>query len=115
MWDDFYIGTKPDGQFCSATALWYMSDLSQNSEEYWWGGKYVSGRIRNSSKEGKKITKMVSEGKSQKIIELYVETVAMKTLTPVKIMKLIQMVKDDAFEDGREDKAREIRKALGMR
>jgi hypothetical protein len=115
MWDDFYIGEKPRRRYNSAVAVWYMSDLSENTEEYWYSkGNMLGGRINKKSLVGTHITELIEKGKTQEFIELYAFKQGLSILKPNQIMRIISEAQNEAYDRGREDKAKEIRIALGV-
>lgn len=114
MWDDFYIGNKPKINHTGATCISRNSNISENSEEYWYSDDLIGGRVNKSSKEGQRITQLIDGGDSLSVVEKYVKSCGLYSLSSAKLLKVIKKAEEAAYQRGWKDKTTEIKKVLGI-
>lgn len=111
MWDDFKIGNLSLSG--SATRVSEYSEyLSENTISYWYSGKYISGRISKSTKEGKQIKKMIEDKTPKEKLDKYIFGIGLKHIKSQRILDIIKDVEKESFERGREHQAHKIRTTL---
>lgn len=117
MWEDLTIGTG-DYQ-CSATKVFAIKgdhSISQNSTCYWISGAYleISLRIFKDTEEGKQLSEFVARGAHIDEITPWLDGVILRNIEPEKLKLAVDRALKQAYENGSNDRAAEIRRALGI-
>lgn len=114
MWEDFVIGDT--GGHSAATTVVGHPGLSGNSTAYWWHDHDldVGGKIVKDSTEGRVITRMIEAAASGKQLDKWILEVAVANMGAPKVVAMIARARAKSFDAGKESKASEIKKALGL-
>ncbi len=112
MWDDFSIGNVGN----SAGARTVAGNLSENSMAYWWSTPVfrVGGKVAKDTPEGAQITTLVKEGATEKQVDRLLLKIALATLSPNKLLGLLDRTRQQAFEEGEAHRTEVIRTALAL-
>lgn len=117
-WDCLIIGKGDKGT--SAFKVFEIEgdhNLSSNSISFWVSGceKYCGMTIFKNTEEGKNLQKMIDNKVSIDKIEEYLTMLTVTKLTPKKVLQWIAAISDVWYKMGQDDKAEQIRNALGIR
>jgi hypothetical protein len=116
-WHDFKIGEGDN--LCSAITIYQSPDglhVSQNNQAYWITGSVlgIGCTIMKSTPEGQEITRLLAQRNTNDAIKAYIASLVFRCCPPDKLSQRLASALDRAFQDGREQKAAEIRAALGL-
>jgi hypothetical protein len=114
MWDDVTIG---DGEMvpCALNLLRVDGiEISHNSGSYWISGCIlnIGMRIYKDTNEGKTLKMLIDDESRYAEIKPWLDCIAVKKLPSEKLIDRIDSHLERAFQDGRRDKASEIRSVL---
>lgn len=118
MWDDIIIG---EGRiFNSAVRVFAIKgneNISENQSAYWISDCILGFGIKiyKNTDEGAVITKMIAEETPLKKIQHYIDSIVIKHATIEDILIRIKEKEEDAFEEGKKTKTKEIQYAIGLR
>jgi hypothetical protein len=117
MWDDVVIGSGDKG--CSAIKVFGIGDennVSQNSVSYWVSNCYLGMgmTIFKNTEEGRKLAQMIDEKRGSGAIQSWLQGVLLSNVTKAKLKSAVTKALADAFENGRANKAAEVRAVLGV-
>lgn len=117
MWDDAKIGKGNYG--CSATIIFGVEkgNISENGVSYWITNCIcdMGMVVMKDTPEGQRITTLIESGKTGDILQNYLDKIILKRISPAILKLKIQQAIDDAHDNGKEMKADEIRRVLGIR
>jgi hypothetical protein len=90
--------------------------ISENKVSFWISGseKYCGMTIFKNTNEGKKLQKMIEDKVGLNKIEQYLTKLTAIKLSPTKLIKWIESMKESAFEEGRNAKVSELKTVLGI-
>ena len=113
MFSDFYIGEKPDVLETKYATYSPIYNIHTTSSEYLiYVKELIQGRIKFDTPEGKKIKKMIDNNESRQRVEMYMIYQGVKSMSPMEILHLMGVLKEQAYNQGMQDKALEIRKSI---
>lgn len=117
MWDDVIIGTGSKGN--SATRVFEIEgnkNISENSVSYWIGECYLGlgMTIFKSTDEGMRLSQLINERASLETIQGYLDGCLLTNLSKDKLKEAITKALKQAFNDGRNSKAEQMRQVLGL-
>jgi hypothetical protein len=119
MYDEIVIGK---GQhFCTAIKCYEGKDrfyISENSNCYWISNLIfdTSMKVFKDTPEGQRITKLITNPKPvDHRIREFLDKLVLKHMSYNILLASIQSLKDEAFEEGRNAKANEIKLILNIR
>lgn len=113
MWQDFQIGEARN--ICTSVKI-PGYNLSENSHEYWWNSNqyHLGGKINKFAKAGVAISNMLATNIDPDVLENHLLRLALSELTPDTIAKLLNTIRETAYQEGRKDKIREIKACLDL-
>ncbi len=121
MWDDVIIGKPISERSNSAVKIFGLSDedrhgFYQNSQSYWISDCILGlgCTIYKHTKEGEKLTKLITGKASLNRIQTYVDVLIIKRVDSKLITEHIEETQRECFRQGQESKSKEIRTALGI-
>jgi hypothetical protein len=118
--EEIIIGTGP--KECSATLV-DIEDSNNcgmrlyRSRASYWISNAIFGcelKIYKSSKEGKSLTKLIESGTSMATIQYYIDRIVLNNVSSPDVRELLNELKGRYIEEGKNLKAKEIRKSLGI-
>jgi hypothetical protein len=122
MWDDVIIGKGP--HICSAYKCYEgpdtKVDIKENSNSYWIDDLILGGSIKifKDTVPGKRLTELLEQVKINGEVEYkifnYLNRLFLKRVNPNTLTTIITNKMEEAYENGKEMKADEIRRALGI-
>lgn len=122
MWDDVIIGKGP--HICSAVKCYKGPEtkvyISENQNSYWISDLILDGgmKIFKDTVPGKKLKELLEKAETDKEIEHkiynYLNRLFLKRANPNILMEIIRVKLEEAYDKGKEMKAEEIRRALGI-
>jgi len=117
MWNDVKIGEGNHGNSAIRVFTVTKGNISENHVSYWISDCmcYMGMVIMKNTVHGQKITKMISDGIVDERLQDYLDTILLKNVSPAQLKVRIQQALDDAYDKGKEMKADEIRRVLGIR
>jgi len=114
---DIQIGDGHHGTGAHRMQDPYGEHLSENGKWYWiWSGLIVDVHvfIKKDTVEGKYITAAIERGVSLRRIITYVNKQMLKYIKPERLIHSIEKLKEEAYEEGRESKIKELKKVLSI-
>lgn len=115
MWDDVIIGSGNRGSSAHHVfAIRGEHGVSENPTSFWISRVYLGlgMTIFKDTREGKKLAKMIADSKTADQINAYLKTVVLRKAKPKVLMDAVDRAINKSFEEGREDKVREILQTL---
>jgi hypothetical protein len=122
MWDDVIIGKGP--HICSAVKCYEGPDtkvhISENQNSYWISDLILGGgmKIFKDTVPGKKLTEMLNKQPidmiGEKKISKFLNKLFLARCNSERLMEIIEVKMEEAYDNGKEMKAEEIRRALGI-
>jgi hypothetical protein len=122
MWDDVIVGKGP--HICSAVTCYEGPDtkvhISENQNSYWINDLILGEgmKIFKDTRQGQKLTKLLeavkTNGEYEYKIYNFLNGILLKRIKPDMLMEYIRSEREKAYEQGKEMKADEIRRALGI-
>jgi hypothetical protein len=114
------IGSVPEGEVrvCSWSGSGSNPDIMVNSQSYAChdvGPLELELLIYRDTEEGGELGRMLRDGSSTTDIDDYLFTVAVKHMTADDLKETISNALEDSYRKGQKAKAKEIRKALGLK
>ncbi len=114
-WDDVKIG---EGHGWSAYSLFDLNGptISENSGSFWVSNAFfgMGMKIAKDTDEGKALADLVEHENNPDVIQAWIERTLLKHIDPSTLKEGIQEALEKEYEQGRKDKAKEIRGALGL-
>lgn len=104
---------------CSASKVFELGGdhyVSHNSVSYWISRCYLGMgmTIFKNTEEGRKLAQMIAEKRDGKEVEAWLQGVLLSHVSQGRLKKAVTRAVADAFEQGRQHKAEELRSVLGL-
>lgn len=119
MWDDIIIGKGKQPHICSAYKCYEGSEselnISENQNSYWISGLILGGSIKiyKDCAVGTKLIEMLSKPDEKKITK-YLNKMFLARCNSQTLLTIIEDRLNESYEKGKEMKADEIRRTLGI-
>jgi hypothetical protein len=117
MWDDVIVGsgTKLNGAV-KCFDIEGDHSISWNSESFWISDCIMGlgCTIYFDTDQGRFLNALIEQKDGLEKIQSYVDSIILKFISITKLKKAIDRLKRDSFEEGKREKAKEIRKVLGI-
>ena len=117
MWDSVIIGTGSKG----SSAIRVLSlkgdhSISENTVSYWIADLYLGlgMTIFKHTVEGEKLSQLIAENSGIETVKEYLDDLLLSNIDPVTLKEAIDKAIRRAVKDGADQKASEIRSALGI-
>ena len=122
MWDDVVIGKGE--HLCSSVKIYEGPDtrvyISENRNSYWISDLFIGGsmKIFKDTVQGKHLTELLEKVKTKGEIEYkisdFLNRLYLKRVNPLTLMEIIKTRMEESYNSGKEMKADEIRRVLGI-
>lgn len=118
MWNNTIIGEGNYGN--SAVHIFNIEgdhNISHNDVSYWIHGLYLGGgmRIFKNTEEGRQLTQRIEEKQHADLIKPWLDELLLQHIDKALLRSLIDREVARAYEQGSQDRAIAIQKALGLR
>jgi len=117
MWDNVIIGKGNKGS--TAEHVFKIPGdhhISENKVSYWIHHAMfgLGMTIFKDTPEGKHLQELIETNASLDRIQRYINLLVIKHINPQKLVKHIEFLQKEAFNQGRAEKAKELRHVLGI-